>query len=269
MELSEEKELPGLEQISDEQWQFYKEVIHAVRDCGEPFALGGGFAWAAFAGIYRHGKDIDFFILPESREKLIAAVSDIGLTDYFDKEPYDRKWIYRGTRDGWIADLIWDMANYRANFDPDWVTLGPEVLIRGERVRILPIEELIWNKLYILQRPRCDWTDVLNLIYLNVEQIDWGRMIKKVAPDAKLLGGVMNVFLWMCPGRAKLVPSYVWEMVGLIAPVIEDEPLYIKHRVDLLDSRPWFIPALRDGELPFTTVAPTANQTTESGGDKE
>ncbi len=253
-----EKELAGLEQISDQQWQFYKEVIHAVRDSGEPFALGGGFAWAAFTGVFRNGKDIDFFILPESREKLIEATRKIGLTDYHLKEGYDRKWIYRGTRDGWIADLIWDMANYRANFDPDWVTLGPEVLIRGECVRVLPIEELIWNKLYILQRPRCDWTDVLNLMYLNVEMIDWDRMIKKLAPDAHLLGGAMNVFLWMCPGRAKLVPSHVWEMVGIIAPVITDEPSYIKHRVDLLDSRPWFIPALQEGELPFTTVPPTS-----------
>jgi hypothetical protein len=253
-----EKELEGLEQISDEQWDFYKQVIQAIRETGEPFALGGGFAWAAFTGVFRNGKDIDLFILPESREMLIEAVNKIGLTDYYDKEAYDRKWIYRGTRDGWIADLIWDMANYRANLDTDWVTLGPEVLIRGECVRILPIEELIWNKLYILQRPRCDWTDILNLFYLNVETIDWDRMIKKLAPDAQLLGGALSVFLWMCPGRAKLIPSYVWQMVGLMTPTINGEPDYIKHRVDLLDSRPWFIPALNDGELPFTTVPPTA-----------
>lgn len=252
------KELEGLEQISDEQWEFYKAVIQAVRDSGEPFALGGGFAWAAFTGVFRNGKDIDLFILPESRDKLIDAVGRIGLTDYAEKEAYDRKWIYRGTRDGWIADLIWDMANYRANLDEDWVTLGPEVVIRGEHVRILPIEELIWNKLYILQRPRCDWTDILNLVYLNVESIDWDRMIKKLSPDAHLLGGAMSVFLWMCPGRARSVPSYVWEMLGMRVPIIGDEPDYIKHRVDLLDSRPWFIPALRDGELPFTTTPPTA-----------
>lgn len=250
------KTLGGLEQISNEQWQFYKEVIHAVRETGEPFALGGGFAWAAYAGVFRNGKDIDFFILPESRDTLIEAVNTIGLKDYFDVEPYDRKWIYRGTREGWIADLIWDMANYRANLDTDWVTLGPAVNIRGEHVRILPIEELIWNKLYILQRPRCDWTDILNLIYINVETIDWDRMIKKLAPDANLLGGALNVFLWMCPGRAKHIPSHVWEMVGLMTPSVNGDPNYIKHRVDLLDSRPWFIPALNDGELPFTTVPP-------------
>lgn len=252
-------ELNGLEQISEDQWQFYKEVIQAVRSTGEPFVLGGGFAWAAFTGVFRNGKDIDLFILPESREILIDAISKIGLTDYFEKEGYDRKWIYRGTRDGWIADLIWDMANYRANLDPDWVELGPEVSIRGEIVRVLPLEELIWNKLYILQRPRCDWTDILNLIYINVENIDWDRMINKLAPDASLLGGAMSVFLWMCPGRAKLIPTHVWEMCGLITPQFRDEPSYIKHRVDLLDSRPWFIPALNDGELPFTTVPPTVN----------
>ena len=251
------RELDGLEQISDDQWAFYKEVLHAVRDTGEPFALGGGFAWAAYAGMYRHGKDIDFFILPESRDRLIEAISDIGLTDYFGKEGYDRKWIYRGTRDGYIADLIWDMANYRANLDTDWVTMGPEVSIRGELVRIIPIEELIWNKLYILQRPRCDWNDILNLMYINVETIDWARMIKKLAPDIHLLGGALNVFLWMCPGRAKLIPRYVWRMVGMMQPEFNSDPNYIKHRVDLLDSRPWFIPALHEGELPFTSVPPS------------
>jgi hypothetical protein len=246
--------LEGLEQIPDDQWHFYKEVIRAIRNTGEPFALGGAFAWAAFTGVFRNSKDIDFFILPETREKLIASINDIGLTDYFEKEPYDRKWIYRGTRDGWIADLIWDMANYRANLDPDWVNLGPDVIIRGEVVKVLPIEELIWNKLYILQRPRCDWTDVLNLIYLNVESIDWDRMIEKLAPDTHLLGGALSVFVWMCPGRAKLIPESVWEKVGLVMPHLNGDPDYIRHRVDLLDSRPWFIPALGEGELPFHTL---------------
>lgn len=247
-------EIKGIERIDDAEWAFYRDVIEAIRGVGQPFALGGTFASVYYTGIFRDTKDLDFFILPEARQQFIEALSSLGLTDYHDVEPYDRKWIYRGTKDGYIIDLIWDMANYRANLDSEWVTCGPMVDIRGEFVRILPIEELIWNKIYILQRPRCDWTDVLNLLYIRIEEIDWKRLLQKLEPDEYLFAGVLSVFLWMCPGRAKLIPTFVWDWVGMKMPQFNGEPEYIRHRVDLLDSRPWFIPTLKEGEEPFAPV---------------
>lgn len=246
--------LQGIDRIPDDEWAFYKEVIEILRGTGEPFALGGAFAWAAYSGVYRNTKDLDIFILPETRQKLIDALSEHGITDYYTEDAYDRKWIYRGTRDGFIIDLIFDMANYRANLDPDWVQCGPTVDVRGELVKVLPAEELIWNKLYILQRPRCDWTDVLNLLYITVETLDWERLLSKVDPDLHLLGGVLSVFVWMCPGRATLVPEFVWQRVGMLRPLLNGDPDYIRHRVDLLDSRPWFLPSLEPGQEPFSPI---------------
>ena len=50
---------------------------------------------------------------------------------------------------------------------------------------MLPPEELIWAKLYVLQRDRSDWPDILNLLYdprikpgMTVEEV------KAVLPEA-------------------------------------------------------------------------------------
>lgn len=244
------RQVRGLEQIPEEQWAFYKEVIAAVKTTGGHFALGGAFAWACYTGLYRNTKDLDLYVLPAEKEQYIAALTSIGAVDLFDQESYDRGWIYRSTRDGYIVDIIWSMANYRRSLDEDYIEAGPVIDIRGERLHVLPAEELILNKLYILQRSRSDWFDVFNLLYCTDGQLDWWRLLAKLGDDKPLLGGALQVFAWLCPGRAAKIPEFVWSDVGLARPAGSGSDLVLE-RVRLLDSRPWFLPALAPGEQIF------------------
>lgn len=245
----------GLERVSDEEWVLYQTVIRTVRSAGHRFALGGAFALATYTGQYRNTKDLDLFILPESRDAIVELLRRLGLHDYYDELPYDRGWISRAVRDGTIIDLIWSTANRRATVDDAWLTRGPEVEIRGERVRVMPGEELIWVKLYILHRDRCDWTDVFNLLYAAGPTLDWEHLLGRVGEDWRLLAGVLSVFAWMCPGRAASLPRWVWEQVSLPAPVQGSAPDVERRRVDLLDTRPWFLPVLEPGEEPFSEAS--------------
>src|SRR5689334_6703815 len=142
--------------ISEEEWDVYQSAIEVLRSTGVPFMLGGGFALATFAGRWRDTKDIDFYVLPKDREVVIAALSKAGFTDYFCQRPYDRKWIYRSVRFGVIVDIIWSMANQRAQVDSEWFERSMPVVIRGERLQVVPMEEFLWCKLYIMQRDHCD-----------------------------------------------------------------------------------------------------------------
>jgi hypothetical protein len=240
----------GLEQIPDDQWAFYREVLDAVKSTGCHFALGGAFAWACYTGLYRNTKDLDLYVLPKDKQSYIDALSSIGATDLHDKESYDRGWIYRSTRDGYIVDIIWSMANYRRELDDDYIEAGPTLEIRGERLHVLPAEDLILNKLYILQRGRCDWFDVFNVLYCTDGKLDWKRLIDKLGEDVALLGGALRVYAWLCPGRVKSLPSFIWSAVGITQPT-EPGPGFIRERVNLLDSRPWFLPALEPGQQIF------------------
>ena len=83
-------------------------------------------------------------------------------------------------------DIIWAMANQRAQVDNLWFKRACSISIRGENLKVLPLEELVWCKLYIVQRDHCDWTDVFNLIYAIGPQLDWKHLIERAGEDVPL-----------------------------------------------------------------------------------
>jgi hypothetical protein len=231
--------------IAPAEWQVYGRVVQEARRAGVRFGFGGAFATAVYTGELRNTKDFDFYVLPEDQEAMIGAITRAGLEDYYERLPYDRRWIYRGSTGDVIVDAIWAMANQRASVDEHWLTAGPEVTIRGERMRAIPIEELIWSKLYVLQRERSDWGDVLNLMDARTETIEWDRLLSRVGQDAPLLAGALSVFGWLAPDRSRDVPERIWTRLGLTPPRPTSDPDVTRRRAALLDSRPWFRPQNR------------------------
>ncbi len=231
---------PEWDRIPADEWAVYRSVLRRAAKRGIRFAFGGAFATAEYTGELRNTKDFDIYIRPVDRPALIQVMGEAGLTDYFDRLAYDRSWIYRASQGDIIVDAIWAMANHRAEVDEGWLTLGPEVSILGEPLRAIPIEELIWSKLYVLQHERCDWTDIFNLLDARLEVIDWDRLLCRLAEDAPLLIGALTVFNWLAPDRAAALPSSVRDRLGLkeLTPGTRE---LSRARANLLDSRPWFI----------------------------
>jgi putative nucleotidyltransferase-like protein len=227
--------------IPDEQWAIYDCVIREAKRLQIRFALGGAFALAMHTGCWRNTKDLDLYVLPEDRERMIECLASCGLTDYYENVPYDRWWIYRGTKEGTIVDVIWAMANHWAHVDELWLS-GPEVEIRGRRVQFLPAEAILWDKLYIMQRDRCDWPDVMNLLYFTGNYIDWEYLLLRIDDHKPLLAGALTVFRWISPGRAQAFPSWIWEQLELTPPTKGAVPEIDKRRVSLLDTRLWYGP---------------------------
>lgn len=227
-------------QIPDEQWSIYRRVLDELEAAAIPVAFGGAFALATYTGDLRNTKDFDLYVLPGDREPAITAMTRAGLADYFAVAAYDRSWIYRGTRDDTIVDAIWAMANLRTLVDRDWLSLGPEVELRDRRVRSIPPEELIWSKLYVLQRERSDWPDVLNLLDAVGPTLDWPRLLERLGRDRPLLSAALSVFGWLAPARAAEIPGWVWDETGAPRGEPPRTGALVRARADLLDSRPWF-----------------------------
>src|SRR6266536_1921025 len=78
--------------ISATEWNIYRAAIHALRNEGIQFLLGGGFARAGFTGHWRDTKDIDFYVRPGDRERARNALTRSGFADYYENHPYDRGW---------------------------------------------------------------------------------------------------------------------------------------------------------------------------------
>ncbi|MGA8026505.1 MAG: hypothetical protein WB992_05125 [Bryobacteraceae bacterium] len=231
------------ERCSPDQWAIYKAVIAEANRRGLRFAVGGGLAAMAYAGQWRNTKDIDLYIPESERDRMIGVVTDTGLEDYFEKQPYDRNWIYRSYKNDTIVDLIWAMANRRSVVDTSWFR-GPQVEVDGERFGLLAPEEELWSKLYVLQRDRCDWPDALNLIYGVGLELDWRHLLARVENDAPLVAALVSIFAWLCPERAREFPSWIWKELRAGPPQSAPASDIAGRHARLLDSRPWFTPML-------------------------
>jgi hypothetical protein len=224
--------------VLKDEWSIYSRAIDTVRATGVPFMLGGGFALAAYTGRWRDTKDIDFYILPKDRDTVVAALTEAGFDDFFGQRPYDRRWIYRSIQSGVIVDIIWSMANQRAQVDEQWFERSGALKLRGQELSIVPPEELMWCKLYILQRDHCDWTDVFNLLYAVGHQLDWPHVLRRLEEDTPLLKAVLNVYGWLCPKYILKLPQQLFRQLRMARPktVVKQK----RNHIRLLDSRGWF-----------------------------
>jgi len=230
---------PWPDRFPDHQWELYREAIAELRNGAVPFLLGGAFGFAAHTGIWRNTKDLDLYVLPRDRDAAVEALGRAGFADYHPEKPYDRRWIYRSHRDGVILDIIWSMANLRASVDEAWFRRARPVRVREEELLAVPAEELIWSKLYIVQRDRCDWPDILNVLQAAGPTLDWDHLLGRVGGDGVLLAGVLSVFRWLCRDEAGSITDAVIERArraGEAAGAAGDG----RRRADLLDSRAWF-----------------------------
>lgn len=226
--------------VPDEQWSTYLDAIRVTRKTRAPFLLGGAFGLAGYTGRWRNTKDLDFFVLPSDKDKIIDALTKIGFEDYYPTLAYDRGWIYRAVRNDTIVDTIWQTPNRRTIVDEHWFKRGKQVILRGEKLAVIPAEELLAIKLYVLQRDRCDWPDLINLLYRTAGTLDWDHVLWRLGDDQPLLGGLLQVFNWVAPAQAKEIPARIREHFCLPAVTSKDLEVPDDQRKILLDSRPWF-----------------------------
>jgi hypothetical protein len=203
------------DQIPTEQWLAYERVLRELTSQRIPFALGGGFASATHTGLWHGTKDLDIYILPEYRGRVIWLTQQMGLVDFSDQQPYDHSWTYRATDGKVIVEAIWSMRNQRANVDREWIERSQEAEIRGLRVRVAPAEEMIWHKLYVVLKERCDWPDVVNYLCFRADGLDWQHLLDRLGEDKPLLTAVIALFSWISPDRVTTIPAWVWERLGL------------------------------------------------------
>ena len=227
-------------QIPDEEWAIYERAISAIRTTKRPFMLAGAFSLASYTGRWRNTKDIDFYILPADRQPMIDALTEAGFSEYYEKLPYVRHWIYRAYKGDCIVDLIWAHANQRAQVDEVWFECACEINVHGQTLNVVPPEELLWCKLYVLQKDRCDWPDIFNLIHSLEGELDWQHLVNRVGDDLPLLAGLLMVYGWFCPGDDLKLPEALQSLVSGKAPA--NGKLLDQCRVDLLDTRPWLTP---------------------------
>ena len=226
--------------IPEEQWGVFSLGVTALEANGVPFLLHGALALGLYIGRWRNTKDVDVIVRPADHERAIDALRRAGFEDYYERQTYDRCWIFRGFKEDVIFDVIWALPNHRVVIDDEWFERSRPFWLRGRLLAAVPAEELIRVKLYVFQRERCDWVDVLNVMAGAVETIDWRWLVQRMGRDLPLLHAVLAMFNWMSPNRATALPEWIREQFALPIPDVDDAAAAEERRVRLFDSRPWF-----------------------------
>jgi hypothetical protein len=179
---------------------FYKRVLHALVDAHMPFLVGGAFALVHYTGIGRETKDLDLFIRRSDWDTAAALLAEEGITTELTFPHWLGK-AYGGRDREFFVDLIFSSGNGLAEVDDDWFAHAPPVVSLGFPVRLMPAEEMIWSKAFLMERERFDGADLMHLIRARQHQLDWPRLVARFGEHWRVLLAHLIVFSYVYPSE--------------------------------------------------------------------
>jgi len=194
--------------IPEDEREKYKVALAALNEAGVPSVVAGAYAIYEHTGIYRQTKDLDLFLTPEAVVQAMGVLRSAGFTTRLEQPHWIGKAISKANRDHFI-DIIYGMGNGLALIDEDWFRYSTPAILAATPVRVAPVEELIWHRLFIHERHRHDMADVAHLILYKGHVMDWKRLLAKAGEDWPLLLSQILLFRYVYPGDRDKVPGWV------------------------------------------------------------
>ncbi|HEX9944384.1 MAG TPA: nucleotidyltransferase family protein [Thermoanaerobaculia bacterium] len=221
---------PTQPQLSEETIAFYRQAMRALEEGGVPFLVGGAYAFARYTGIERHTKDFDVFVRPRDFDRALDALGHQG---WKTERTFDH-WLGKAYRGEDFVDVIFSSGNGVARVDELWFERAVEGEVFGRPARLIPTEEMIWSKSFIMERERFDGADVSHLLHARAADLDWDRLLRRFDPNGgwRVLLAHLVLFGYIYPGETARIPSRVIETLAdrlrretAAPPAEEDEGL--------------------------------------------
>lgn len=197
--------------LGDPLTDFYLTALDLLEASGVPFLVGGTFAYARYTGIDRETKDLDILVLPADVPRTLAAFEAAG----YRTELAFPHWLAKIRQGEHVLDVIFSSGNGVARVDDEWFAHAAESEVLGRRLRLCPLEELVWTKAFVQERERFDGADVLHLLHDAGRDMDWPRLLARFGEHWPVLLGHLVSFHFVYPDRRDCVPP------GLIAEMAQ------------------------------------------------
>src|SRR5207244_3254521 len=151
--------------------EFYKRVLQILVTAKIDFLVGGAFAFVRYTGIDRDTKDMDVFVRRRDWPRVVAqlAAGEIEADLTF---PHWLGKAYGGRNREFFVDVIFSGGNGIAEVDDEWFEHATAGEALGFPVRLMPVEEMIWSKAFLMERERFDGADVAHLIRAAHRDLD-------------------------------------------------------------------------------------------------
>ncbi len=185
---------------------FYSAAMRALdAAAGVPFLVGGAYALHEYTGIERHTKDFDVFVRRADCRRALDALAAMGCRT----ELTFPHWLGKAYLHDDFIDVIFSSGNALAPVDDAWFGHAVPAEVLGHPVRLVPPEEIIWQKSYIQERERYDGADVAHILRARGPDLDWRRLLARFGPHWRVLLGQLVMFGFVYPSERDRVPSWV------------------------------------------------------------
>jgi hypothetical protein len=182
-----------------------RRVITALGAARVPFLVGGGYAFIRYTGIERRMKDFDIFLRERDWPAAVTALGDAGITTVR-TFPH---WMGKAVENDVFVDIIYGSGNGVAPVDDEWFRHSTPDEVLGIPVRLVPREELLWTKSFVMERERYDGADVVHLMRVCAGDLDWRRLLGRFGENWQVLLGHAVFFGFIYPAEHTLIPREI------------------------------------------------------------
>jgi len=196
--------------------EFYRHALDLLRDADVPFLVGGAYAFAQYAGVVRHTKDLDLFLRGADVPAARAAFEAEG---YRTELTYEY-WLAKAFHDDHFVDLIFNLGNGAGPVEDDWLTHAGDGELLGVPVKLVGPADMVWAKVFVMDRGRYDGADVAHLLRAWGDRLDWPRLLARFGEHWRVLLHHLVMFGYVYPTERDKVPG--WVMRDLIARLADE-----------------------------------------------
>ena len=176
--------------------------MQLLRENNIDFLVGGAYALGHYTGIDRDTKDFDLFLRPADVSPALAIWSKAG---YMAEYTFTH-WLAKVKCGRVYVDIIFRSGNGLGVVDDIWFQHSHEATIFDMHVRVVPPEELIWQKAYIMERERFDGADVAHMVKACGGRLDWNRLGQRFGSDWRVWWSHLILFGFIFPSKRHLIP---------------------------------------------------------------
>jgi hypothetical protein len=198
---------PARHETAREAERFYVRALEHLLHSGVPFLVGGAYALREYAAISRETKDLDLFCKAEDYPRLLQVLAEAG----YRTEITFPHWLAKAFSGDFFVDVIFNTPNAVCPVDDSWLAHAREAELFGHQVKLVPAEELLWAKMYIMERERFDGADVLHVIRHLGASLDWPRLWARMEPHWEIMFAHLLLFEFVYPSERDAVPGWLWD----------------------------------------------------------
>jgi Uncharacterised nucleotidyltransferase len=198
--------------------EFYCTALDALTEASIEFLVGGAFALHKYTGIERNTKDLDLMIRPRDVDRTLEVCRGLGYrADYAFTH-----WLAKVHCGEYLIDVIFRAGNGLCEVDEEWFAHARETEVLDRKLPIAPVEEVIWQKAYIMERERFDGADIMHLLRSCAAEMDWERLLRRFGGDWRVLLSHLILFGFVYPAERHLIPADI--LRSLLNLAIAEEP---------------------------------------------